>query len=263
MPRKPKQHPPNSDTPNGDGFKSRSEGYEEGEEVARPRTLHNTNEKGPKCGQPRTGKSSSGTGICMKPAGWGTEHPGEGPCKIHGGNNPGYLKHLAVKRAKQNALAEIDATMLAYGKPIHIGPHEALLMEVQRTAGHVCWLSDKIQSIGQESGIDEAMQQWTLMGIRPSFWVDLYIEERKHLVNVSKAAIAAGVAERAVALAEEQGKLLAVAIRAILWDNELQLTPTQRAAAPQVIRRHLLALPMGDQNGYPVSQESQAVLIEP
>lgn len=223
-------------------------------ETPKPRpTNPDTNTiKSPKCGQPRSGKGTSGVGVCGHPAGWGTEHPGEGPCKLHGGNNATYLKQLATRRAKQNALQEIDHHMQVYGKPIMIGPHEALLMEVQRTAGHVSWLYEKIQEVGSQHGVDEAMQQWTLMGIKPSFWVDLYIEERKHLVNVSRAAISAGVAERQVALAEEQGKLLAMAIRAILWDDELGLTPAQRTVAPLIIRRHLLSLPVGDTNGYPV-----------
>lgn len=27
--------------------------------------------------------------TCKRPAGWGTDHPGSGRCKFHGGNNPG------------------------------------------------------------------------------------------------------------------------------------------------------------------------------
>lgn len=27
-------------------------------------------------------------GICTRPAGWGTEHPGEGRCKLHSGSSP-------------------------------------------------------------------------------------------------------------------------------------------------------------------------------
>lgn len=38
---------------------------------------------GPKCG----GATSSG-GKCTQPAGWGTEHLGEGKCKLHGGASP-------------------------------------------------------------------------------------------------------------------------------------------------------------------------------
>jgi hypothetical protein len=43
-----------------------------------------------------------------------------------------------------------------------------------------------------------------------------------------------------VRLAEKQGELLATAIRAIL--NDLQLTSEQQALAPDVVRRHLVAV---------------------
>jgi hypothetical protein len=196
-----------------------------------------------KCGQPRRRNE----GVCQLPAGWGTDHPGEGACKKHGGNNAYYLKKLSLKKAKENMLQESERT---FGRPIFIDPHTALLQEVQRTAGHIFWLGEKIAQIG-EINETEALQQWTLAGIKPSFWVETYQEERRHLVRVSKAAIDAGVAERQVAVAEEQGKLIAMAIRAILWDSDMQLSPAQRQAAPAIIRRHLLALPVGDQHGYP------------
>lgn len=32
-------------------------------------------------------KKRQGEGTCKRPAGWGTEHPGTGRCKLHGGNN--------------------------------------------------------------------------------------------------------------------------------------------------------------------------------
>jgi hypothetical protein len=36
------------------------------------------------CGRPKR----QGEGECQLPAGWGTEHTGEGACKLHGGNTP-------------------------------------------------------------------------------------------------------------------------------------------------------------------------------
>jgi hypothetical protein len=35
------------------------------------------------CGRNR----KHGRGPCTRPAGWGTDHPGEGACKLHGGNS--------------------------------------------------------------------------------------------------------------------------------------------------------------------------------
>ena len=40
-----------------------------------------------KCGAKRRG----GPGMCRRPAGWGTDHSGQGKCKLHGGASP--IKH--------------------------------------------------------------------------------------------------------------------------------------------------------------------------
>ena len=43
-----------------------------------------TRRQGPKCG----GKLHRRDGTCTQPAGWGTDHPGHGRCKLHGGSAP-------------------------------------------------------------------------------------------------------------------------------------------------------------------------------
>lgn len=37
---------------------------------------------------PRCGKNNRQGQPCQRPLGWGTDHPGEGPCKLHGGATP-------------------------------------------------------------------------------------------------------------------------------------------------------------------------------
>lgn len=45
--------------------------------------------------------------TCHRPAGWGTDHPGVGRCKLHGGSNP--IKHGAYSKIPRPALkAEIE-----------------------------------------------------------------------------------------------------------------------------------------------------------
>ncbi len=65
----------------------------------------------------------------------------------------------------------------------------------------------------------------------------MYQAERQHLVRAAKAAIDAGVAERQVRLAEQQGQLIAEVMRKILDDRGL--TPEQQREAPSIVRRHL------------------------
>jgi hypothetical protein len=64
-------------------------------------------------------------------------------------------------------------------------------------------------------------------------WLYLYREERGHLARVSKMCIDAGVAQRLVSIAEDQGRILASAIRAVL--KALNLTPEQAALVPQIV----------------------------
>lgn len=143
---------------------------------------------------------------------------------MHGGAIPQVKAAAAVRRA-QAAAAQAVTT---YGLPRTIAPAAALLEEIARTAGHVDWLGAQVGALDDPTTDDS----------RP--WVDLYRVERRHLREVCRDAIAAGVAERQVTLAEHQGHLMASVIGAVL--AELQLTPDQRALVGTVVPRHLRAV---------------------
>lgn len=64
-------------------------------------------------------------------------------------------------------------------------------------------------------------------------WLYLYREERMHLAKVAKMAIDAGVAQRLVSIAEDQGRILSAAIRAVL--GAINLSDEQAALIPQVV----------------------------
>lgn len=68
----------------------------------------------------------------------------------------------------------------------------------------------------------------------------LEAEERDRCANFATKAIAAGLAERQVRLAEQQGILIVATIRSILTD--LNLTPEQQTLVGEVVPRHLRAL---------------------
>lgn len=71
-------------------------------------------------------------------------------------------------------------------------------------------------------------------------WLTLYREERGHLARTAKMCIDAGVAQRMVSIAEDQGRILASAIRAVL--TALNLTPAQAQAVPQIVPAVLRAV---------------------
>lgn len=172
---------------------------------------------GPRCG----GKRRRSPDLCTQAAGWGTSHPGVGRCKLHGGSTSSHV-HAAQRAMAEHAVA-------TYGLPRDIDPAEALLDEVRWTAGHVSWLRDRIQELEQDAlvwGVTEQVERTatefagtdTTHKAIPSVWLDLYQKERKHLVDVCKAALAAGVEERRVRLAEQAGTQLAQVIRAVLTE---------------------------------------------
>jgi len=67
----------------------------------------------------------------------------------------------------------------------------------------------------------------------------LEAQERDRCAGFAAKAIAAGLAERQVRLAERQGTLMADLLRRVLTDPALGLTEEQRGAVPDVARRHL------------------------
>jgi hypothetical protein len=159
--------------------------------------------------------------------------------------------HLGRKAADVIAEAEARKAVVTYGLPRDISPTDALLEEVRYTAGHVAWLREKVAELEAADLVwgvtEESDQQATefpgtnvTRAAKPNVWLQLYQSERKHLVDVTKAAISAGIEERRVKLAEAQGAVLVGVIRAILAD--LDLSAVQQARVPEVVPRHLRAV---------------------
>jgi hypothetical protein len=203
----------------------------------------------PICGAKRTGRSWAGPGVCCQPAGWGTNHLGYGKCKLHGGGLPSHVTQATQEKILVEAMTNPSVNTL-YGSPKEIGPHEALLAEIHRTSGHVEWLQSHISAL---EGPAE-LRQHSDLGVQPSVWITMYQQERQHLVRVCKAAIDAGVAERHVRVAEQQGALIAQALQAFIQSPELELNPAQLLIAPKLLRKVFssLALPAPEQQVEPV-----------
>lgn len=181
-----------------------------------------------KCGakrQPRPGDEPGVQYYCKQAAGWGTDHPGYGRCKRHGGATPQHKK-FAMKERVMRAVK-------MYGLPIVTTPADALMAEVYRTSGHVAFLESVIYDL-QQVELTQTVHGATAWQ-KPAVWVEMYQEERRHLVRVCTEAIKCGIAERAVRLQEQQGALLATAIKAIL--TELGVMDDPRA--PEIVTRHL------------------------
>lgn len=205
-----------------------------------------------RCGQPHAQCSSHRRDgqPCTQPP-----MRGQRVCRMHGGAS-GRAKAAAERRLQEQAA---QAAVVTLGLPVDVSPTEALLEEVRWTAGHVQWLRDRVQELEERSDLesDEAHSLvWgttkvktggddhgTTQEAAPSIWYVLYERERKHLVTVCAAALKAGVEERRVRLAENQGALVADVIRRIL--DALNLTDQQRELVPTVVPAQLRLLAGG------------------
>lgn len=167
---------------------------------------------------------------------------GSDKCRMHLGRKAQPV--IAAARAAEQARIAVET----YGLPRDISPTDALLEEVRYTAGHVAWLREKVREIEDKDlvwGMTEQAEKSatefpgtdTTYAAKPSMWLELYYRERKHLVDVTKAAISAGIEERRVKLAEAQGQLLNGVIRRIL--ARLSLSSEQSALLPVVVPEEL------------------------
>lgn len=184
--------------------------------------------------------SKSERGWCGYPAGWGTDHPGEGRCRKHGGSTETQRKGAALSAARKHLAASVKT----FGLPKDVSPQQALLDEVQWTAGHVEWLREQVQELetneliwGLSKVEHKNATEFAGTDIAESahihVLVELYQRERRHLVDVCRIAIAAGIEEQRVKLAERQGNILAAALGRLF--DDLSLSADQRTRLPELI----------------------------
>lgn len=139
-----------------------------------------------------------------------------------------------------------------------VGPADALLQEVQRTAGHVAWLAhiiaglesdDLVWGMAEEviepditSKDGEALISQVTGKMRADFnvWYKMYAQERRHLANVCKLALDAGVNERIVSMYEQVGDTFVTMIENVL--NAIGLTDDQRRQVPAAVVTELRRL---------------------
>lgn len=142
-------------------------------------------------------------------------------CRRHGARAP----QVKAKAERRRAEAKARRALATYGVPVTIDPLDALLAELYRTAGHVAWLADLIADLehaeNNEGKLHSGLRQWRPAGEFggswvPAVWVEMYQAERAHLARVAKACLDAGVEERRVKLAEDQGRIVADVLRNVI-----------------------------------------------
>lgn len=173
-------------------------------------------------------KKKSG-GKCTMAAGWGTPHLGVGACRLHGGSTPSHVKAAATEELR-----------LLLGKPTPISPLDAILKCISIVHGETIWLSQQMALLEDKDFVEDTM-------VGKQF--HLYARERSHrlnqLVRYSQIALSLGIAERAVKMAEIYGQLLYDYTKGVLDELWPHLDEEGRAKAPNIVRKHLIALDSG------------------
>jgi hypothetical protein len=163
--------------------------------------------------------------------------PGGFVCFLHGGAAP-----------QTKAKAAVRAAVMHWGlSDVHADPGETLLRLVSQASARVAHYSRELERlVGEQPGatlekilIGDAWGEGGKQGEYIRGMVALESTERDRCANFCRLAIAAGLAERQVKLAERQGALMAELLREVLADPALGLTATQRGAVPGLIRQHL------------------------
>lgn len=167
---------------------------------------------------------------CKRRAGAGTDHVGIGRCKHHGGSTP---THQAA--ARKELARQACATL---GIPIDTHPAEALLREVCETAGNVEFYRQLVVALPTHPEPDEFVEvagsktggywqrgepgvygrTYHVSGIptgeaKAHILVQLYNEERKHLLAATTAALKAGCDAKRVQIEEDKATQLAEVLR--------------------------------------------------
>jgi hypothetical protein len=132
---------------------------------------------------------------CRAIAGTGTQHPGIGACKFHGGSTPNGNK-AALKR-------ELTQRMATLGEPIEkTTALDALLQELWASTGHVAWLRQQLADMSKDE-LGTAYGQAV---------TGMYAAERDRKTRIARMAIESGVDEAAIRVAEAQLTLLGTAL---------------------------------------------------
>lgn len=167
-------------------------------------------------------------------------------CASHGGKSP-QAKAAAARRLAEEKAAK---AMRLFAEPVDIDPARALVELVQWTAGEVAYWREQVRELAETN--PEALTWGTVrekvggedygttLEAKPNVAYLMLTDAQDRLAKYAAAALKAGVEERRVKLAEDQGALVAQVIRAIL--DQLDLSPAQAAKVPEVVPTQLRLL---------------------
>lgn len=174
-------------------------------------------------------------GLCGRPAGWGTPHPGVGRCKLHLGCTASHV-HAAQRELAERELAELRSL----GHPVpadQVDPGAALLAMVGEAIGNVDELRQMVRAL--PSPVEES----PLAGSREHALAELYRTWCDRQADYATRALRAGVQERRMQMDEFLAAILGQFVRDLLVSPVLGLDFEHQMAGLEEAGRLMRALP--------------------
>lgn len=188
----------------------------------------------PKCGA----KKRQTEGTCERPPGWGTDHPGTGRCKLHGGST-----RTQTVAAEREAL-EVKARVLFEKVAPEIVPVDNPLEAYKMFAGRVmAWLGLMEQLLADVKS--PRYRGATAEQVRGE--VQLYERAMDRANTVLGTYAKLNIDERLTRISEQQAHTMVTAVTAAL--QAAGLSADQQLLVRGALARQLRALPASERDG--------------
>lgn len=160
---------------------------------------------------------------CLREAGWGTDHPGSGRCKHHGGAVPNQKVAAAIEESKH------------LSQSLDLTPAQAIDGVLKLSAGQLAYITMKVASLDE----DELFEKLESGQVVDNRWVRAQRRSMMDLAQFSKVAADMGVDERMAQLAEQHTAFIQELVEGVFSD--VGLTKEQRAKVGPAMRKRLEA----------------------
>ncbi len=184
----------------------------------------------PKCGAKKGTKKAGDQGFCSKPAGYGTDHLGYGPCKHHMGSTPAVTakyKGVAMESDAARALAQLDV------QPID-NPLEALALLAGQAVAWKDAMAARVNELMEIRFVNDDTSEQLRSEVQ--LWERALDRCEKVLVSMARL----NIDERLAQIDERSAEIVTKAVLATLKD--LDVSDEVRREARKSVGRHLRAV---------------------
>ena len=159
--------------------------------------------------------------------GWGTDHPGVGRCRFHGGSSPNARRAAAEQIERENL--ERDARAL--GVPVDVDPLQGVLNQMHITLGELQWMRQVViaeherdpeslwrgtMKVTRVEDPEHGVKTTTEAGARLSVRLKTYAEWKRLYRDLVQVVLAHGVAQQVIAIAEQEAETFGALVAAAL-----------------------------------------------